>query len=81
MPRGHDQTVKEVAESLQVGEVTVRCWIRDGGLRAIDGDKGWRVADNDLQGFLSRHATRARRATDESTGHGTDAAPGHSRKA
>jgi excisionase family DNA binding protein len=62
MPRDQYQTVKEVADRLQVGEATVRGWIKDGELRAIEIGKVWRIADNDLTEFLSGHETRARHA-------------------
>lgn len=52
------QTVKEVADLLKVSEVTVRRWIKDGELRAIDVGKGWRVGSDDLDAFLDGHATR-----------------------
>lgn len=60
MPRDRYQTVKEVGDRLEVSEATVRGWIKDGALRAIDIGKGWRIADRDLETFLMRHATRAR---------------------
>lgn len=60
MSRDQYQTVKEVADRLQVGEATVRGWIKDGELRAIEIGKVWRIADNDLTEFLSGHETRAR---------------------
>lgn len=52
-------TVKEVADLLKVGEVTVRHWIKGGELRAIDVGREWRVAPSDLEHFLQRHATTA----------------------
>ena len=76
MPRDHYQTVKEVAERLQVSEATVRGWIKEGGLRAIEIGKGWRIADSDLETFLSSHATRAKGTAEEGTGSGDDAAAG-----
>lgn len=60
MPRDQYQTVKEVADRMKVSETTVRGWIRDGALRAIEIGKGWRVADTDFEVFLRDHATRAR---------------------
>lgn len=54
------QTVKDVAVRLKVSEVTVRSWVRQGELRAIDIGKGWRIADQDLNAFLCRHATHVR---------------------
>lgn len=60
MARDQYQTVKEVADRLKVSEATVRSWVRDGALRAIDIGKGWRIADSDFHEFLNGHATRAR---------------------
>ncbi|SIO07020.1 DNA binding domain-containing protein, excisionase family [Rhodovulum sp. ES.010] len=58
MPFQDYKTVRDVAEQLKVSEATVRRWIRDGELRAIDIGKGWRVGANDLGAFLSAHETR-----------------------
>lgn len=52
------QTVKDVADLLKVSEVTVRRWIKEGDLRAIDIGKGWRISAEDLDAFLDGHATR-----------------------
>ena len=52
------RTVREVAELLKINEATVRRWIRDGELRAIDIGKGWRIGPDDLDAFLDDHATR-----------------------
>jgi excisionase family DNA binding protein len=60
MPFDQYQTVKEVAERLKVAEATVRTWIHDGALRAIDVGKGWRIANADLDAFLTRHETAPR---------------------
>lgn len=60
MPQQNYQTVKEVADRLKVSEATVRHWIHQGDLRAIDIGKGWRIADADLDAFLTAHATRPR---------------------
>ena len=57
MPQDQYQTVKEVAERLKVAEATVRHWIKEGQLRAIDIGKGWRIADSDLADFLLSHQT------------------------
>lgn len=64
--------VREVAELLKIGEVTVRHWIRGGDLRAIDVGREWRIAPDDLEDFLDRHANRARarRKGGESEGGG-----------
>ncbi len=53
-------TVREVADLLKVGEVTVRHWIKGGDLRAIDVGREWRIAPGDLELFLRRHATTAK---------------------
>lgn len=60
MPHDRYRTVHEVADLLKVNEATVRRWIRDGELRAIDIGKGWRIADADLVTFLHHHETRPR---------------------
>jgi excisionase family DNA binding protein len=52
-------TVRDVAELAQVSETTVRHWIRDGELRAIDVGREFRIIPRDLEIFLDRHATRA----------------------
>lgn len=58
MSREQYRTVREIADLLQVNEVTVRRWIKDGELRAIDIGKGWRIGPDDLDAFLEGHATR-----------------------
>jgi excisionase family DNA binding protein len=55
MPKDQHQTVKDVADRLKVAEATVRHWIKEGQLRAIDIGKGWRIADTDLANFLLAH--------------------------
>lgn len=57
MPKDQYQTVKEVADRLRVAEATVRHWIKEGQLRAIDIGKSWRIADADLAEFLLAHQT------------------------
>ena len=52
-------TVREVAELAQVGEATVRHWIRQGELRAIDVGREFRIIPRDFERFLDLHATRA----------------------
>lgn len=68
MPLDQYQTVKEVADRLKVAEATVRHWIKDGQLRAIDIGKGWRIASADLKEFLRLHQTAPRRHTDGPSG-------------
>lgn len=71
MSREQYRTVREVADLLKVNEVTVRRWIKDGELRAIDIGKGWRIGPDDLDAFLDDHATRP-----TTTGNrGTNTAP------
>lgn len=60
MPDDRYRTVHEVADLLKVNEATVRRWIRDGELRAINIGKGWRIADADLVDFFHHHETRPR---------------------
>lgn len=71
MPKDQYQTVKDIADRLKVAEATVRHWIREGDLRAIDVGKGWRIADADLEAFLRAHETAPRRH-----GSGTGGASG-----
>ncbi|SSC70025.1 unnamed protein product [Ciceribacter sp. T2.26MG-112.2] len=51
-----------MADRLKVSEATVRHWIKEGALRAIDIGKGWRVSDIDFDDFLHRHETRPRQS-------------------
>lgn len=71
MPHDRYRTVHEVADLLKVNEATVRRWIRDGELRAIDIGKGWRIADADLVDFFHHHETRPREVDN---GHGQEGA-------
>jgi excisionase family DNA binding protein len=52
-------TVREVADLAQVSEATVRHWIKESHLRAIDVGREWRIIPRDLEDFLERHATVA----------------------
>lgn len=52
-------TVREVADLAQISEATVRHWIKDCGLRAIDVGREFRIIPRDLEVFLDGHATRA----------------------
>jgi excisionase family DNA binding protein len=58
VPDQRYSTVHDVADLLKVNEATVRRWIRERQLRAIDIGKGWRIGDGDLADFLDRHETR-----------------------
>lgn len=77
MPRELYQTVKEIGDRLEVSEATVRGWIKDGALRAIDIGKGWRIADRDLDDFLTRRETRARDEAFEDGAAAADSTPDH----
>lgn len=72
MPKDQYQTVKEVADRLKVAEATVRRWIKDGQLRAIDIGKGWRIADADLDEFLLAHQTAPKNNRTGVTGQGPE---------
>jgi len=52
-------TVREVADLAQVSEATVRHWIKEGGLRAINVGREFRIIPRDFEAFLERRATRA----------------------
>lgn len=45
-------SVKEVSDLLQVGETTVRNWIHNRELPAINVGREWRIAPKDLEAFL-----------------------------
>jgi excisionase family DNA binding protein len=54
MERERWLTVAQVAEQLQVSEVTVRRWLREGALhgRQLGGRAGWRVSVEELERFM-----------------------------
>jgi excisionase family DNA binding protein len=54
-------TVEEIAEELRVHPETVRQWIRDGELIAIDISKGYRILRSDLEAFLVQRRGRRKR--------------------
>ncbi|MGZ3612175.1 MAG: helix-turn-helix domain-containing protein [Ktedonobacteraceae bacterium] len=54
-------TVEEIAEELRVHPETVRQWIRDGELIAIDISKEYRVLRSDLDAFLAQRRGRRKR--------------------
>lgn len=54
-------TVREVADLAQVSEATVRHWIKEGGLRAIDIGREFRIVPRDLEDFIDQHATSVTR--------------------
>jgi excisionase family DNA binding protein len=66
MERERWLTVAQVAEQLQVSEVTVRRWLREGSLhgRQLGGRAGWRVSVEELERFMrSRDGTEERAET------------------
>lgn len=65
-------TVREVADLAQVSEATVRHWIKDGALRAIDVGREFRIVPRDLEAFIDQHATSAARVTGNA---GSEASP------
>ncbi len=52
-------TLHEVAELLKVKEAMVRALIEDGGLRAFEFGRDWRVAVEDLESFVEAPANRS----------------------
>ena len=67
MVTGQFQTVRDIADLLKVGDSTVRRWIKDGELRAIDVGRGWRIAPQDLDDFLQQHANRPHSNSEKAT--------------
>lgn len=51
-------TVREVADTLNVKETTVRSWIRQRKLRAAKFGKDWRVAAADLETIVNEYANK-----------------------
>ncbi len=60
-------TVEEVADELRVHPETVRQWIRDGELIALDISKEYRILRSDLEAFIAKRRGRIKRRkrTDE----------------
>jgi excisionase family DNA binding protein len=54
-------TVEEIAEELRVHPETVRQWIRDGELIALDISKEYRIMRSDLDAFLAQRRGRIKR--------------------
>ena len=54
LPKGF-KTVRGVADYCCISEKTVRRWIEDGSLRHYRLGRAIRIADEDLEDFLSRH--------------------------
>jgi excisionase family DNA binding protein len=51
-------TVQEVAKHLKVDEKTVRRWIINGDLVAINLGKGYRIYRSDLDAFIEKRRTK-----------------------
>ena len=54
-------TVDDVAKELSVHPETVRQWIRDGELIALDISKEYRILRSDLNAFLASRRGRVKR--------------------
>jgi excisionase family DNA binding protein len=54
-------TVEEVAKQLKVHIRTVRKWIQDGELIAMDIGRGYRISKSDLQAFIKSRQTDKRK--------------------
>jgi excisionase family DNA binding protein len=52
-------TTEEVAEIVKVGPPTVRVWINQGKLPAVDLDGSYRIYRKDLKEFLAQRYRRA----------------------
>ena len=50
--------LKDVADLIQVGEATVRQWIKRGELIAVDVGLEWRIAPRNLEQFVLRRSGR-----------------------
>lgn len=50
-------TPAQIAERLQVNEITVHRWLRSGDLRGIKIGRIWRVKEGDLTAFLEQRTT------------------------
>jgi len=51
-------TVKDASDLIQVGEATVRQWIKQGELIAVVVGREWRIAPRNLQQFILRRSRR-----------------------
>ena len=52
-------TPAQVAERLQVSPFTVMGWLRRGKLKGLKAGKFWRIAEEDLKGFLEGRVPEA----------------------
>jgi excisionase family DNA binding protein len=67
MLRAPFMTIQDVAELLKVSKVTVRAWIKNGELRAVKLERGFRIARVDLERFVEARATMASPEIDNSS--------------
>jgi excisionase family DNA binding protein len=56
-------TIPQVAQKLQVAEVTVRSWITKGEITFIKVGKGVRIKEEWLAGWLERRTVKAKSKT------------------
>lgn len=61
-------TTREVAVLLKIKEATVRRWIRNGELPALNLGREWRIAAIQLEEFLKLRATAMLPVTESSNG-------------
>ncbi len=52
------KTVKEVAIALRVQPTTIRTWLKTGELTGLKTSAGWRISDEDVEGWLNFHRER-----------------------
>ena len=57
-------TVEDVSKQLKVHIRTVRKWIQDGELIAMDIGRGYRIKKSDLQEFIKSRQTDKRKKTE-----------------
>lgn len=49
-------TVKQVAESLQVPQITVTKWIREGKIKAFKVGKEWRITETNFNEYMKNNS-------------------------
>jgi len=67
MPGEETVTVEQVSRELGVNPETVRTWIRNGELVALDLGGGYRINRSDLNDFLKRRKRPRKRKKDDDT--------------
>ncbi len=55
-PRARTLTSRRIAVRLQISEREVLRWLREGDLRGLRTDNGWRVSERQLDAFLEERA-------------------------